>query len=97
MDLLFSKYASPFILLEQMISLCRFSEFVSEFLQIEDDQKLWQLYLSAISNSFIEVGSFEDFKKKCTGKAEVVGEVKLEATVKESINILNNFNPSEGR
>jgi len=97
MDLLFSKYASPFIFIEQMLSLDRLPEFVSEILNIDNERKLWELYLAVVSNPTAEVGSFEDFKEKNTRTVEVISEKKLEATVKGSMNILQDFNPNERR
>lgn len=92
MDLLFSKYASPFVLLDQMLLIGRLSEYVYELVQIENDRKLWQLYLSCVANSLSEVTSFDDFKRKNTPLASAV-KVDLEATVKESMNTLQNFKP----
>lgn len=92
MDLLFSKYASPFILLEQMLTLGRLSEYVFEVLNIENDRKLWELYLSCVANPYSEVASFNDFKAKNTRQA-TEPYVDLEATVKQSFDVLQNFNP----
>lgn len=52
MDLLFSRYASPFLLLDQMILTDRFSAFVSELLRIrneeKDEQTLWEFFLHKV-------------------------------------------------
>ena len=59
MDLLFSRYASPFLLLDQMILTDRFSAFVSELLRIrneeKDEQTLWEFFLHKVfDKSFYE-------------------------------------------
>lgn len=93
MDLLFSKYASPFIFLDQMIALNRLSDFVSEFLQIDNENKLWELYLACVANPYAEVASFDDFKLKCEIPAAET-KIDLEATLKNSSDILTNFKPA---
>ena len=97
MDLLFKRYASPFILLELMIQSNRFSEFVDELVEVEGEQKLWELYLhhSILDKSFV------DFKKKIM-KIEPTNNIKttekdIEATIKKSNKMLNGFNPYEKR
>lgn len=97
MDLLFSRYASPFLFIDQMLSLNRLSEFVDEVIVSDNDRKLWELYLAVVSNPAAEVGSFEDFKERNTRTVEVVSDKKLEATVKSSLDILQDFNPTERR
>lgn len=92
MDLLFSKYASPFVLLEHMLTFGRLSEYVFEVLNIENDRKLWELYLSCVANPYSEVTSFNDFKAKNTRQA-TEPDVDLEATVKQSFDVLQNFKP----
>lgn len=90
MDLLFSKYASPILLLEQVILVGRFSEFVREVIYLDNERKLWELYLSVVSNPYAEVGSFEDFKNERLKKVENT-KIDLKATINNSFNILNNF------
>lgn len=90
MDLLFSKYASPFLLLEQMILVGRFSEFVREVIYLDNERKLWELYLAAVSNPYAETGSFEDFKNERVKKIDNT-KIDLKATINNSFNILNNF------
>ena len=94
MDLLFKRYASPFLFLNGMIQTCRFSEFVDEFIRTINSEKeektLWDFYL----HRFIDK-SFEDFKKdiKVNQDNQSMSDVQIETTVLNSLNILNNFNP----
>ena len=91
MDLLFSKYASPFILLDQMISCGRFFEFIVEFINMENERKEYEFWLHKVPDK-----SFNDFKKSIEPKQEV-DEFELEATISESKNILTNFIPVDKR
>lgn len=84
MDLLFSKYASPFSFIDILIDCGRFSEFIDEFYQAENEEKEWQFFLHKVYDK-----SFEDFKEAM--KPQPV--VNLETTVKTSKNILDNFKP----
>lgn len=96
MDMLFKRYACPFLMLEQMMQMGRLEEFVDEFVKIHNeemtDQSMWELYLH---HTFLSE-SFDDFKRKCnvpTFRKQPKG--NLEATVKESKNILDGFMPEQ--
>lgn len=74
-----------------------FSDFISGLIKLnneeQENEKLWDIYM--FSQSFYEK-SFNDFKKSLIKKTniEVASKKELEATVKDSINILKGFNPS---
>lgn len=94
MDMLFKRYACPFSLLEQTLLTGRFEEWIDEFIKIinedTEDQALWEMYL----HSQFLTESFEDFKRKCkipsTSNQPIVN---VEATIQQSFDMLNNFNP----
>ena len=96
MDLLFKRYASPFLFLNGMIQTCRFSEFVEEFIKTinsENEEKtLWDFYLH---RCILIDKSFEDFKNdiKVNQDNRAMSDAQIETTVLNSLNILNNFNP----
>lgn len=91
MDLLFSKYASPFLFVDLMISDCRLCEFVDEIWTIENEKKTWDFYLHKVHDK-----SFDDFVDSIrqNPKNEVSKE-QLETTVKNSASILAGFIPTE--
>lgn len=96
MDMLFQKYACPFTFLEQILQVGRFPEFVEEFLKMHNedvqDKSMWELYLHS---AFLSE-SFDAFKARCI--VPYVAEQpkgNLEATVKESFNILDGFVPDD--
>lgn len=91
MDLLFSKYASPFSLLDSMIQNKRFFEFVLEFMKIHNENLEWEFYLHKAVK-----GSFEEFKKSIEEDEsnEKMTDEQIEATLIESKNILNEFKPT---
>lgn len=89
MDLLFRRYASPFLLLDEVIKNNRLSEFVTEVMESENERRTWELYLHRVFDK-----SYSDFKESLgTVEGTVPPEANLEATVKSSENILNNFKP----
>ena len=96
MDLLFSRYASPFLLLDQMILTDRFSAFVSELLRIrneeKDEQTLWEFFLHKVFDK-----SYAEFLRetKQPSPAETVSRDELEATVRHSFDILDGFKIEE--
>lgn len=96
MDLLYKRYANPFELLDQMILCGRFSEFVSEFIKLKnqetEEESLWEYYLHY---PFIDM-SFEDFKRQLEiGNDEPQAKPNLETTVRQSMNILGGFVPDD--
>lgn len=96
MDLLAKRYASPFILLEQMICQQRFCEFVIEVNTIvyeeSEDAKYWDIWLHKIFDN----RSFNDWKKSVTAPRQIeVDESELEATIRDSKELLDNFNPTD--
>lgn len=89
MDLLFRRYASPFLLLDEVIKNNRLSEFVTEVIKSENERRTWELYIHRVFDK-----SYSDFKESLgTVEGTVPPEADLEATVKSSENILNNFKP----
>lgn len=61
MDLLFKRYSNPYELMDQMILCGRFLDFICEFVEITNDDLLWEYYLhypflevSYTSNSLME-------------------------------------------
>lgn len=95
MDVLFRRYANPFPLVDGMILSGGFSDFVSSFMaaaQEEENEKMsWEYYLHKVFQ-----GSYNDFREAVQNDSahRTMDEKTIEATVKESMNILNNFNPT---
>lgn len=93
MDLLFKRYADPFSLLTGYIQTSRFCEFIESFCQqkVEDDR--WEFYLHRVWDK-----SYTEFTEalRTTQDAQSMSEADVEATVKNSMNILGNFNPEQG-
>lgn len=77
-----------------MIQTCRFEEFVSEFVntvnQEKEDEHDWQFFLHKVWE-----GTYQEFKETIqTNKDNQDMSMKdIEATVQDSLSILNNFNP----
>lgn len=90
MDLLFKRYANPFLLLDNLIATGRFLEFILEFIDIRNEEKIYDYWLHKVFDK-----GFEKFKKQVMGNNEIadVDNQNVETTINESMNILNNFNP----
>lgn len=98
MDLVYKRYSNPMELIDNMISLSNFSEFISELADNVSDEKLYDIWKSKIYDK-----SFADFKnemmakwKKNTGieTSETMTDEEMETTINDSYEILNNFNPN---
>ena len=94
MDLLFKRYASPFLFIDGMLQTGRFAEFVDNFITTVNEEKeekyLWEFYI----NNDID-GTFAEFKKglKTDRENATMSASDIETTVQNSLNILQNFNP----
>lgn len=97
MDLLFQRYASPFLFMDSMMETGRFSEFVSEFVRLYNEdyefQLDWDVYLHKVEGK-----TFAEFKEEIETNKELseMTETTIESTVQNSLDILNNFKPQEG-
>lgn len=94
--MLFKRYACPFVLLNQVIEANRFNEFINELMRIynrdTENETLWELYLH---HGFIDK-TFKEFKEQIGyGRSTQNAPVNLEATVSESMDILQGFVPEE--
>lgn len=90
MDLLFKRYADPFSLLNGYIQTSRFCEFIQEFIKQKTQDDRWEYYLHKVWGQ-----SFDEFCETLQTSQEqrAMSDAEIETTVKESMNILGNFNP----
>lgn len=87
MDLLFHRYASPFLLLDQVILYGDLSEFISTVWKIKDEEMQWQYFLSKVFDK-----SFDDFKNTLK-QQEPPSKEEIETTVKDSMAMMDSFIP----
>ena len=96
MDLLFKRYASPFLFMGEYLRSGRFHEFVFEFVKTINEEHEndvnWSFYLHKVQE-----GSYQDFidEIEINKQNRNMTESDTEEIVKESFNILNNFTPDE--
>lgn len=88
MDLLFKRYASPFILLDTCIDSGRLSDFILELIEIHNEEIQWEFYIHRVHDK-----SFEEFKKSLQPRSNKVDDEQLEATILDSSKILEGFIP----
>lgn len=93
MDLLFKRYASPFLLLDGYIQTSRLCEFIDTFCKqkIEDDR--WEFFLHKVWDK-----SYPEFIEAMQTSQELhnMSEKDVENTIQKSMNILQNFSPQGG-
>lgn len=88
MDLLFKRYASPFLLIEQMIAINSFSDFVTKLINLNDEDILWEFFL----HKYMGEQSYSEWKESLESKEVSVEEA--EKIISNSFDILNSFEPS---
>ena len=93
MDLLFKRYASPFLLLDNLIQTSSLSEFIDDmfnFINKETQERTqWEFFLHKVYDE-----SWNDFIER-TKSEENSQTVDLGATLKNSIKMLINFTPED--
>ena len=94
--MLFQRYANPMVILDKMIRAMRFTEFVQEVMRIRNqemvDQARWEFWLHKVFDM-----TFKEFLSKteqATETDEVLPDEILQATVLESMGIIDGFCPS---
>lgn len=90
MDLIFKRYSSPYLIIDQMILYKSFNEFVDTLWEKHNDEILLDLYLSYNPYNTMNYDKFKDLAKQPVEQ----NTKSLETTVKNSYNILNGFNPN---
>lgn len=96
MDLLFKKYASPFLLLNGYILTNSFAEFIEYFItneQIERNDKLeWEYYLHRVFDK-----SFNEWKEETRNRENnlQMTQEQQKTTVLNSMEILKGFDPNK--
>ncbi len=81
------------IILDKMIQARRFTEFVREVMKIRNqemiDKSRWEYWLHRVFEM-----SFAEYLANVEGTEEVLSDEVMEATVKDSMGIINGFCPS---
>lgn len=82
--------------MDGMIQTSRFGEFVREFANTvneeNEDKTTWEFFLHKVFD-----GSFADFKADIERNRQIqeMSQQEIDDTIKHSMDILNNFKPSE--
>lgn len=87
MDLLFKRYASPFVLLDNLIITNSLNNFISDFIDFVNKDNEWEFFLHKIYDK--SWSEFSDSIKQSDDHEPI----DLGATLIKSKNILNNFTP----
>ena len=87
MDLLFTRYASPFVLLDGLILTNSLNNYVDDFFGFTPPHREWEFFLHKIYDQ-----SWSEFSKEIE-QSENQKPVDLGATLVKSKNMLNNFTP----
>lgn len=97
MDLLATRYASPFLILDEFIKTKQLHDFTIEVLKTIAEEKIhdarWQYYLHKVVSDI----SFEDYVKLCEAETQTEPEMSHEEignTINESKKMLEGFIPS---
>lgn len=87
MDLLFVRYASPFVLLDGLILTNSLNNYVDDFFDFITEGREWEFFLHKVYDK-----SWSEFSNEIE-QSENQKPVDLGATLVKSKNMLNNFTP----
>lgn len=87
MDLLFSRYASPFCLIDNLIITNSLNNFVDDFFDFVREDNEWEFFLHKVYDQ-----SWSEFSNSIR-QSDNQEPIDLGATIKKSKNMLNNFTP----
>ena len=88
MDLLFKRYASPFVLLDNLIITNSLNNFVNDFFDFVREDNEWEFFLHKIYGK--NWSEFSDSIKQSDNQEPI----DLGATLTKSKNMLENFTPT---
>jgi len=88
MDMLFQRYACPYLLLDEVIEEKRFVEFINEFAIVKRESEIEKVWLHKVFDK-----TYNDFKNSLTFN-DKPSKTSLEAAVKNSKQILEKFIPT---
>lgn len=92
MDLLFKRYASPFLLIDQLILTNSLDKFIDDLFKFmggeKQEQTKWEFFLHKIYDK-----SWKEFCNEIE-VSNVENDVDIVETLNNSKNILNNFTPT---
>lgn len=92
MDLLFKRYANPFVLLDGYISTGRFCEFIGTFAEQHREDTQWEFFLHKVFDK-----TYAEYKHalQTTQELQSMTDADMEATIKKSMDILGSFHPND--
>ena len=88
MDLLFKRYASPFVLLDNLIITNSLNNFVNDFFDFVREDNEWEFFLHKVYDK--SWSEFSDSIKQSDNQEPI----DLGATLSKSKNMLENFTPT---
>lgn len=90
MDLLFKRYANPFMLLDGYIQTGRFCEFIHSFVEQNNEDDRWEFFLHKVFGM-----TYEEFCKDAqqSQSVQAMSEDEIKTTVQDSLDILGSFHP----
>lgn len=88
MDLLFTRYANPYLLMDEMIMYGQLKELIHLVFEEENEHMMWEFWLHRITDM-----SFADYKDKVSEKKSsyAMTDEQVTAQINKSKNILKNF------
>ncbi len=91
MDLLFKRYANPFAIMDEMLSVGKMTDFIIHLVRQEQEEMQWDVWLHKIEGL-----GFEEYKAKLAekNKSYAMSTKQVDATINKSKGILKRFKPA---
>lgn len=97
MDLLFTRYAGPFSMLDNIIQWGGFSDFIETLYDKEEEKTRWEFYLHKLS--MWDNRSWDEFNRDLDSRETATKEISdadKEDIVRSSYDMLKDFDPGRG-
>lgn len=92
--MIFKRYSNPFLFLDNLIEIGKFSDGIDVIMEENLDEKCWELFLHSNTNK-----NFNDFKEEILqpniSMEKEMSKMEIEAAVIKSKQILDGFVPPE--
>lgn len=101
MDLLFNRYASPFLFVDTLIKSNSLHKGLLDIIKLKDEEMTWQMYCSLLSNPMSKIKSYKDFKNQLRrgqssntkNNSKELKAIQVKEISEKSNSILSKFKP----
>lgn len=91
MDLLFKRYASPYVIMDEMLAVGKLTDFIIHLFRQEQEEMQWEFWLHKVHDM-----DYEEYKAMVAEKntSYAMSDKQVDTTKNKSRSILKKFKPA---